>query len=74
MTMGIDAGLNASLRVVVVDRHGIDVFCRYGLLEEQTENTYNYDNLVRRQSKNDLKNRAKSSKRSLYFYILKFTL
>ena len=44
MTMGIDAGLNASLRVVVVDRHGIDVFYRYGLLEVQTENTYNYNN------------------------------
>ena len=44
MTMGIDAGLNVGLRVVVVDRHGIDVFCRYGLLEVQTENTYNYNN------------------------------
>ena len=42
MTMGIDAGLNAGLRVVIADRHGIDFFYRYGLLEANIENKYSH--------------------------------
>lgn len=41
---GIDAGLNVGARFVIAERHGIDLFYRYGFLEPETktEHTTSY--------------------------------
>ena len=41
---GIDAGLNLGARFVIAQRHGIDLFYRYGLLEPEAKTTHNFDN------------------------------
>ena len=40
---GIDAGLNLGARFVIAQRHGIDLFYRYGLLEPESKTTHNFD-------------------------------
>lgn len=37
MFWGIDAGMNIGVRVVFLERHGIDAFYRYGFLTPETE-------------------------------------
>ena len=39
---GIDAGLNIGARFVIAERHGIDLFYRYGFLEPESETTHDY--------------------------------
>ena len=41
---GIDAGLNLGARFVIAQRHGIDLFYRYGFLEAESKTTHNFDN------------------------------
>ena len=41
---GIDAGLNLGARFVIAQRHGIDLFYRYGFLEPESKTTHNFDN------------------------------
>ena len=40
---GIDAGLNLGARFVIAQRHGIDLFYRYGFLEPEAKTTHNFD-------------------------------
>lgn len=40
---GIDAGLNLGARFVIAQRHGIDLFYRYGFLEPESKTTHNFD-------------------------------
>ena len=41
---GIDAGLNLGARFVIAQRHGIDLFYRYGFLEPESTTTHKFDN------------------------------